>query len=42
MDNQEKKVYVTPQMTIEEYDYQGALLNCSGPDMIVCEDEGKD
>jgi hypothetical protein len=30
MDNQEKKVYVAPQMTVVEYDCQGALLNCSG------------
>jgi hypothetical protein len=38
MDNQEKKVYVAPQMIVEECDCQGALLNCSGPDLVVCEE----
>ena len=32
-----KKTYVAPQMTVEEFDHQGALLDCSGfPDMTTC------
>lgn len=38
MENQEKKEYVAPQMTVEEYDHQGILLvdsQCPG-DMPAC------
>ena len=39
MENQETKEYVAPQMTVVEYEFQDSLLNCSGPDMVVCDDE---
>lgn len=38
MENQEKKEYVTPQMTVEVYDCQSSLLACSGGDLTTCID----
>lgn len=37
MENQEKKEYVAPQMTVEEFDHQGVLLvdSCPG-DLSAC------
>lgn len=35
MENQEKKEYVAPQMTVEEYECQNTLLACSGKDCSI-------
>lgn len=34
-----KKTYVAPQMTVEEFDHQCALLECSGTGDVCIEGE---
>ncbi|WP_163437229.1 hypothetical protein [Fibrobacter succinogenes] len=44
MKNQEKKEYVAPQMIVEEYGYQGAILfdsSCEG-ELATCLDDKDD
>ncbi len=43
MENEQKKEYTKPQLTVVELECRTSLLDCSGPDDDVCVDfTGKD